>query len=1110
MALAFEPRWFGAFLLCVVVAVEVFSGVGAAGAARGRISLSAPFRVSATERRQGLQSWQEQVTAKGQIQSPEGQPCPFLLLSVLPFRLRRRRWLSSRDVLRVCTESWRRLFNAPEDMSAFQTLVDSLVNELGFAGAILGCLCEAGEGQIVAANLRPLGKGVSPLPSPFKSDDLCRSLPASGQVVEGEALKGWLRCLLVGGEAMASSAQNWVGWLAPLTLDHRPVGFLLLIRCHPFSPKEVEALEQLRQQLTMMVAITQRRLRERYLETLSSIALQLLSVTDWQGAAPAILADLCGVLGVDGGFIAQWESEDKTSPLTLLCHWTAGQERPLDGLEHFLRSCLNAQALSAMEQGQGLTFTASAGEQKAFPQGLAWQSLSLLPLFVESRLWGVLGFVQSRYKRCWHDTDFAVLRVASALLGSAIERQLAMERQIEQERQLRDLFENAIVGIYRSTPEGHFLMANQTLARINGYESVDELMALNIPEQIYADPEDRRRFQRLMEEQGFVADFRYPIKRKDGSIGWVAKWARAVRDATGQVRYYEGFVLDITEQVMLSQRLQGLQEIAHTLVARLDLESILTAATQELSRLYPDSALVLLQHLPERQGYLVAKANEAGEAWLQAMGQQVGRILPEHPFHALEQRLRRGESVTIDVSADGVLSGQGARLPFRAAFLKGLGTLSEFWGILMMLRRETDFCQHDLTFLNSFCDYLSIAIRNATLFQQLQRAYQELQAMQERVMEQERLRALGQMASGIAHDINNALVPIQGFAELLLEHDDPTVQNAAQVIFKAARDITTVIQRMREFYRPRTKEEPLEPLDLNALCQDALAMTRPRWHNIPQERGVVIEPRLELSENLPPVVGISNEVRQAIVNLILNASDAMPQGGTLTLRTYKAEREGRLWAVVEVSDTGIGMDEETRRRAIEPFFTTKGEGGSGLGLSVVYGTMQRHEGLLEIESEPGKGTTVRLWFPSKKAAMETATIGKVPPMRLLVIDDEPFVREMVASLLQRDGHWVVTAPDGDQGIAAFERALASGEPFDVVITDLGMPQKDGFAVARAIKALSPSTPVLLLSGWGFRLQGEEMRSLIDEVLTKPATHQQLRRALYNLWRRRHASEGNGD
>ena len=1043
-----------------------------------------------------------------------------LLLSLLggsPLWLRRRvKLMPSAKLLEVVNACLERLAETRSLDAVFQMLADRLVGDFGFDCVVILRTEEgAKELRVVAhASRQPLGE-MTAEPISIAPEELWSTLPMNqlssteaGQVLSGEALEVWLSLLRSSLWRTEGQPECHVGWLAPLTSGHELLGLLFVgDRRRSFTPDKFTLLEQIRRCAGNWLMLGRRWGRERSLETLSGIALQLLAVTDWQGAVPVILTDLCGILRMDFGFVARlaWD-ERGTLTAHPLCQWSVkeGQFPSAETLRRLLRACLSPAQIAALERGQEVTLTVSLSMETLAMhlRDFSIPSLLLLPLMVESRLWGVMGFGQVHDERLWGETDMAVLRIAASLLGSAIERQMAMERQLEQERQFRDLFENAVVGIYRSTPEGHFLMANRTLARINGYDSVDELMALNIPEQIYANPQDRERFKRLMEEQGFVTDFRYPIKRKDGSIGWVAKWARAVRDETGRVRYYEGVVLDITEQVSLSQRLQGLQEIARALVARLDLESVLHVAVQELSRLYPDNAVIILRHLPEQRGYLIAAANEAGRQWLRVVGQEIGSLLPERPFHPLEQRLRRGETIVVDASVNPLSFGQVAERRFCSAFLKGLGTLREFWGMLAVLRNDAEFSPHDLTFLNSFCDYLSIAIRNATFLQQLQQAYEELRAMQERAIEQERLRALGQMASGIAHDINNALVPIQGFAEILLEHSDPTVQNAAQVIFKAARDITTVIQRMREFYRLRTKEEPLEPLDLNALCQDALAMTRPRWHNIPQERGIVIEPRLVLGDDLPPVVGISNEVRQAIVNLILNAADAMPEGGILTLRTYRAERDGQVWAVVEVSDTGIGMDEETKRRAVEPFFTTKGERGSGLGLAAVYGTMQRHDGLLEIESELGKGTTVRLWFPSRQATTEAMAVGEVPPMRLLVIDDDASVREMIANLLRRDGHWVVTAPDGEQGIATFEAALQSSEPFDAVITDLGMPKVDGFSVARAIKALSPPTPVLLLSGWSFLLQGEEMHALIDGVIAKPATHQQLRHALFILRQRR--------
>lgn len=728
-----------------------------------------------------------------------------------------------------------------------------------------------------------------------------------------------------------------------------------------------------------------------------------------------------------------------------------------------------------------------------------------VPIIHNDRLIGRLN-ASFNHPRKFTENEIELMQTIAHHLAFAVSRKEVEEQVRRSEEEFRSLFENAVVGIYRSTPEGRFLMANETLARISGYDSVDELMALDIPSQIYLNPEDRERFKKLMVERGFVSDFRYPIKRKDGSIGWVTEWARAVKDDNGNVLYYEGFVLDITEKVKLEQRLNALQATARSLITRLDIDSIVQVAVAEMSRLYPNSAVLVFRYQEESDVFVLEKSNEEAEDLLRALRLSIGATLKRQGFPFLKDRLWSGESILISDlnTAVGSSIKELTELGYNAIFLRGIGDSSQLWGMIGICCKGKDFTQQDTDFLNSFCDYLSIAVRNASLFQQVRQAYEELRSIQERMLEQERLRALGQIASGIAHDINNALVPIQGFAEILLEHNDPTVRNAAEVIFKSASDITATVQRMREFYRVRSSEDVLEPVDLNAICKDALMMTRPKWFNMPRERGIVIEPQLELSDDLPPLSGMPSEIRQAIVNLIINAVDAMPEGGTLTIRTYRKDKGGRAWVVVEVSDTGIGMDEETKRRATEPFFTTKGERGSGLGLAAVYGTVQQHEGFMEIDSEPGQGTTVRLWFPSNVVQTVELPVGEVPSLKLLVIDDEPSVRETLALMLRKDGHVVATAADGEEGIELFQAAQLQGNPFNAVITDLGMPKLDGFSVARKIRALAPEIPVILLSGWGFRIRAEEMRDVIDAVLIKPTTYQQIRRTLSQIWNKRMA------
>lgn len=273
------------------------------------------------------------------------------------------------------------------------------------------------------------------------------------------------------------------------------------------------------------------------------------------------------------------------------------------------------------------------------------------------------------------------------------------------------------------------------------------------------------------------------------------------------------------------------------------------------------------------------------------------------------------------------------------------------------------------------------------------------------------------------------------------------------------------------------------------------------------QRGTVVDVRADLAPDLPPIVGVESEIREALMNLMLNAVDAVPNGGTIELRTRVVDdaRASRPRSVqVEIADDGAGMDEETRRRCLEPFFTTKGERGTGLGLAMVYGIMQRHGGEIEIDSVPGKGTTVRLRFsvPETGAAAPSQPYRApaVPTrLRLLLVDDDPVLLKSLRETLEADGHVIVTAGDGKTGIAAFRAAGERGEAFGAVITDLGMPNVDGRRVAAAIKETSPATPVILLTGWGQRLLSEDdIPQHVDLVLGKPPKLREIREALARL------------
>jgi CheY-like chemotaxis protein/anti-sigma regulatory factor (Ser/Thr protein kinase) len=374
-------------------------------------------------------------------------------------------------------------------------------------------------------------------------------------------------------------------------------------------------------------------------------------------------------------------------------------------------------------------------------------------------------------------------------------------------------------------------------------------------------------------------------------------------------------------------------------------------------------------------------------------------------------------------------------------------------------------------------------------------------------MRQEKLRVLGQMASGIAHDINNALSPATLYTESLLERDSdlpPAARDSLVIVQHAIEGVAHTVARMKEFYSQRDPQSAYAPVNVNQVIEQVIELTRTRWSTIPQESGLVVQVATDLAADLPDIIGRESDLRDAFTNLILNAVDAMPAGGQLTLRSQVNE-EHRVQ--IEVTDTGIGMDEVTRTRCLELFFTTKGERGSGLGLAMVYGMIERHGGELQVESEPGRGTTIRLIFrvvaDSTSGIADTLTeLRPALPSRILVVDDDPIILKSLRETLEQDGHFVTIASGGESGIAAFRDAKGGGEPFEVVITDLGMPYVDGRAVAAAIKSRAPHVPVILLTGWGHRLLEEnDLPPHVDRVVGKPPKLAVLRATLAELTRR---------
>ena len=379
----------------------------------------------------------------------------------------------------------------------------------------------------------------------------------------------------------------------------------------------------------------------------------------------------------------------------------------------------------------------------------------------------------------------------------------------------------------------------------------------------------------------------------------------------------------------------------------------------------------------------------------------------------------------------------------------------------------------------------------------LRKQIAEREQTEQEMIKIERLGALGQMASGIAHDFNNLLSIILGYSELLLadtdELDDKeTVENYLDIIKTSATDAAEVVRRLRGFYRFRATDEQFRPVELNPLVEQAVALTQPKWGEQALASGRTIKVSSDLGE-VGHVNGNETELREVLTNLIFNAVDAMPESGSITVST--GSENGH--AVLEVTDTGSGMTEEVRQRCLEPFFSTKGEHGTGLGLGLVHGIIRRHEGQIRLETEEGKGTSFFIRLPAL-ADSEVVTVAAPvadsqvrEPLHILVVDDEPSFCNLVSGFLTSDGHTVETAHDGREGL----RKFLAGR-FDVVLLDQAMPEMSGTQVAAAIKQMTPDKPVILVSGFADVMEavGEEPAG-VDLILSKPVTLERFREAL---------------
>ncbi|PDW01790.1 GAF domain-containing protein [Candidatus Viridilinea mediisalina] len=418
-------------------------------------------------------------------------------------------------------------------------------------------------------------------------------------------------------------------------------------------------------------------------------------------------------------------------------------------------------------------------------------------------------------------------------------------------------------------------------------------------------------------------------------------------------------------------------------------------------------------------------------------------------------------------------------------------------GIIIIESTQTgSFRQHDLQLVEALAGQMAMVLECIARQAELQRS-------EELLTQSERLRTLGELASGVAHDFNNLLSGILGHTQLLLNETLPShLHHDLQVIERAAIDGAATVRRLQNFAQTNYAL-PNGGVDLNEIVSESIAITRPRWRDNPQSHGITITIRREIT-NLPLIAGDGPALRDLTTNLILNAIDALPNGGELTLRTALVEAKSSPLCepsiLLEVRDNGIGMSPEVREHIFNPFFTTKGQEGTGMGMTMVFRVVQHHYGQIDVISAPQQGTSIRVYLPARLAPPRETVGAQIHPTMvshsILVVDDDDAVRQVLMRQLGRMGHHIVGVQNGAEAL----RRLAD-ESFSIICTDLGMPGMSGWDLIAHARTLVEGIKIVLVTGWGAQFSEEEAQDRgADVVIAKPFEARRLQQVIAELIR----------
>jgi two-component system NtrC family sensor kinase len=606
------------------------------------------------------------------------------------------------------------------------------------------------------------------------------------------------------------------------------------------------------------------------------------------------------------------------------------------------------------------------------------------------------------------------------------------------EEKYRTLVSNVQEGVFISTPQGKFLDFNDALMRILGYEDRNELLAADIP-LMFLNPSDRDRLKKLLQDHGSVADFEYEIRRKDGEVRSMMESSIAVRDSAGNLAALQGFLLDITDRKRAEQEIRRrnrelmvLNSIGQTLAESMDLTDSINRTLRQMTELFNLDASSL--YLIDEAALILRRVAAVGHRT------EIGRQVP--PVSVQPELLQHIKAVHATF-----LSTQGLPLPslIREAQRKE-GLVSAFlvilWskdrvigGLVVGSRAPREFSPADINLLIAVGSQISNAIDRNTLYEETRQAYENLRRTQEQLLHSEKMAAVGQLISGVAHELNNPLTAILGYSQLLMSSCQLPPQGVeySDKLYKQAQRTHRIVQNLLSFARQHKPERIA--VQLNQILQDTLAL---RDYDL---RMCNIRVHLDLSPGLPATAADPHQLQQVFLNLVNNAVDAVLENsndGDLWVRTEaKADR-----LFVEFTDNGPGVKDASR--VFDPFYTTKPVGkGTGLGLSICYGIITEHGGTIRVRNvQPhGASFTIELPYQSVSAAKDASVAGDIATGRggrILLIDHDESVLEAVEAILQGRHHTVKTA-----ATLSIAQSLLERQEFDAVVADLDMPATVG-------------------------------------------------------------------